>query len=156
MLSPTLRYFPYGTWSVHEGVCSSDPSTKALSLLFSLSTCTLSPSLRFSLLSFSLSSPPFLPSLSLSSLLRLPLFSLPTTPLWLSSSFPLLSSSPFPSPLLPPSPPFLSSLPLLFSLPLLLSPRDLGLEQFGSLVISRGRVQDRVVKGTLSLIHKER
>jgi len=33
---------------------------------------------------------------------------------------------------------------------------DLGLEQFGSLIISQGRVQGRVVKGTLALIHKER
>ncbi len=36
------------------------------------------------------------------------------------------------------------------------SGRDLGLEQFGSLVVSQGRVQGRVVKGVLALIHKER
>lgn len=34
--------------------------------------------------------------------------------------------------------------------------RDLGLELFGTLVVAQGRVQERVVKGVLALIHKER
>ena len=37
-----------------------------------------------------------------------------------------------------------------------LTHRDLGLDLFGSLIISQGRVRNRVVKGILALIHRER
>lgn len=34
--------------------------------------------------------------------------------------------------------------------------RDLGLELFGSMIVSQTRIQTRVVKGVLALIHRER
>ena len=46
--------------------------------------------------------------------------------------------------------------PIYIYIIILFSKRDLGLELFGSLIITKPRIQERVLKGVLAAIQRER